>query len=117
MRNVILTALCCAAVALGADISGTWKGTAETPNGSIERTFVFKQEGAKLTGETSSQMLGKSALQDGKVEGDNISFTIVAKFQDNEMKLKYTGKVSGSEIKFHVESDQGMQLDYLIKKQ
>ena len=60
-----LTAL----AALAADISGTWKGTAETPNGTVERTFVFKQDGSKLTGETTSQMMGKSEITEGKVEG------------------------------------------------
>ena len=34
--------------ALAADISGTWKGTAEGPNGSMERTFTFKQDGEKI---------------------------------------------------------------------
>ncbi len=117
MKNAIAIALFASIIALGADITGTWKGTAETPNGSMERTFMFKQDGAKLAGETSSQFLGKSELQDGKVEGDSVSFTIVAKVQDNEMKLKYTGKVNGSEIKFHVENDQGLKLDYTVKKQ
>ena len=35
--------------ASAADITGTWKGTAETPNGTIERTFVFKVNGTQLT--------------------------------------------------------------------
>ena len=52
-----------------ADVSGTWKGTAETPNGTIERTFVFKVDGDKLTGETTSQIMGKSAVIDGKIDG------------------------------------------------
>jgi hypothetical protein len=104
-------------VASAADISGTWKGTAESPNGTFERTFIFKVDGNKLTGETSSQMLGKSTIEDGKVEGDTLSFTITAKFQDNEMKLKYTGKVSGDQLKLHVESaDGGFSLDYVAKK-
>lgn len=99
-----------------ADVTGNWKGTAETPNGTIERTFTFKVDGNKLTGETTSQMMGKSTLENGKVEGDNVSFTITVKFQDNEMKLNYQGKVSGNEIKFHVEGSGGMALDYVAKR-
>ncbi len=53
--------------ALATDIGGKWKGTAEGPNGPIERTFTFKVEGGKLTGETDSQMMGKSVLEGGKV--------------------------------------------------
>lgn len=98
-------------------LPGTWKGTAETPNGTIERTFVFKVEGDKLTGETTSQMMGKSTITDGKVDGDNISFTITVKFQDNEMKLNYKGKISGDQIKFNVEGPGGNpSLEYTAKK-
>jgi hypothetical protein len=112
----VLLALC-ALSAMAADIDGTWKGTAETPNGTIERTFVFKVDGSKLTGETTSQMMGKSTITDGKVDGDSLSFTITVKFQDNEVKLNYTGKVSGKQIRFHVESaDGGMTLDYVANK-
>ena len=103
-------------VVSAADVTGTWKGTAETPNGTIERTFVLKAEGDKLTGETTSQMMGKSTITDGKIDGDNLSFSITVKFQDNEMKLDYKGQVSGNEIKFHVEGANGISLDYVAKK-
>lgn len=114
----LLTLMAVFALAASAsDVTGTWKGTAETPNGTIERTFVFKVDGDKLTGETSSQMMGKSTIMDGKVNGDNISFSITVKFQDNEMKLNYKGKVSGDEIKFTVESSSGgLSLEYTAKR-
>src|ERR1041385_8942352 len=88
-----------ALVASAADVSGNWKGTAEGPNGAIERSFTFKQDGAKLTGETNSQFTGKSAISDGKVEGDAISFTITANFQGEELKISYKGKITGDTIK------------------
>lgn len=85
-----------------ADISGTWKGSAQTPNGTVERTFVFKVDGNKLTGETSSDMFGKSTIEDGKVDGDNISFTITVNVQGTEGKVNYKGLVEGGQIKFTV---------------
>ena len=105
-------ALCASA----ADVTGTWKGTADTPNGPIERTFIFKVDGNKLTGETTSQLSGTSPITDGKIEGDNLSFSVTIKIQDTELKLNYTGKLNGNEIKFHVESDAGISLDYVAKK-
>jgi hypothetical protein len=103
--------------ASAADISGNWKGTAEGPNGAIERTFTFKQDGAKLTGETNSQYTGKSTINDGKVEGDTISFSINAKIQDNEMKLSYKGKISGDTIKLTSEFGGGGQtIEWTLKK-
>jgi hypothetical protein len=111
---VLLTLFAFAASA--ADVTGTWKGTAEGPNGTIERTFVFKVDGSKLTGETTSSMMGKSEIMDGKVDGDNISFTITVKFQDNEMKLNYKGKVSGNELKMDVEGPNGNTIQWNAKR-
>jgi hypothetical protein len=107
MRRLLFLIAALAISAMAADITGNWKATAEGPNGSMERTFTFKQEGTKLTGETTSSMMGKSAITDGKVEGDDVSFTIAVKFQDNEMKLTYKGKIGGNEIKFTVDTPMG----------
>jgi hypothetical protein len=117
MRLLLALFALFALAASAADISGNWKATADTPNGPVERTFVFKVDGTKLTGETSSQMFGKSAINDGKVEGDTVTFTINIKFQDNEMKINYKGKISGDTINFHVEAaDGGFSLDYVAKR-
>ncbi len=106
-----------ALAASAADVSGNWKATAEGPNGALERTFTFKQEGAKLTGETNSQFTGKSTLMDGKVEGDAISFSITANFQGNEMKLTYKGKIAGDTIKLTSDfGGNGQTIEWTLKK-
>jgi len=118
-RLLALTALF-ALAALAADISGNWKGTAEGPNGSLQRTFIFKVDGAKLTGETSSEMLGKSTISDGKIEGDNISFSITANMGGNELKLTYKGKVTGDGIQLTSEisgGGGGQAIEWKLKKQ
>ncbi|SPE30483.1 conserved exported hypothetical protein [Candidatus Sulfopaludibacter sp. SbA3] len=107
MRRLIVTMIVLTIAAFAADISGNWKGTAEGPQGNLERTFVFKVDGTKLTGETTSQMLGKSTIADGKIDGDNISFTITASMQGNDLKLTYKGKVTGSEITLTSEMSGG----------
>ena len=83
---------------------------------------VFKQDGAKLTGETTSSMLGKSTITDGKVEGETVTFTITASQQGQEMKLTYKGKIiSATEIKFAVEGGGmgggGQAIEWDAKKQ
>jgi hypothetical protein len=106
-----------AMTASAADISGNWKGTADSGNGPIERTFTFKVDGTKLTGETESQMLGKSTITDGKIEGDNITFSITGNMQGNEMKLTYKGMVAGDQIKLKVDFGGGGQtVEYTLKR-
>src|SRR5713101_3236420 len=117
MKRLLVLMAAFALTALAADLSGTWKATAEGPNGSMQRTFVFKVDGNKLTGETTSSIMGKSTIMDGKVDGDNLSFTITVKFQDNEMKLNYKGKVNGDEIKSTAENpNSGQTLEWHAKK-
>lgn len=101
-----------------ADVTGEWKATAEGPNGSMERTFSLKADGSKLTGETVSSFAGKSTIREGKVDGDNLSFVITIKVQDNEMTLNYKGKVvSKDEIKFTADGFQGQAIEWLAKRQ
>lgn len=103
MRWLLCLTAVFAFTASAADISGNWKGTAETPNGTVERTFVFKVDGHKLTGETTSNMFGKSTIEDGTVDGDDVSFAIKVNVQGTEGKVSYKGKVEGDTIKFKVD--------------
>lgn len=109
---------CVAAIAVpAADITGTWKGSADTPVGTVERTFVFKADGNKLTGETTSQMTGKSQIDDGKIDGDHISFTITANVQGNDMKFNYTGVVKADSIDLTAElPSMGYKVSYTVKR-
>jgi hypothetical protein len=116
MKTLLLFAMC-ATSALAADIGGKWMGTAEGPNGPLERTFTFKVDGSTLTGETESQLIGKSTIKDGKVEGDNITFSITANFQGNEMTLTYKGKIAGDQIKLTVDIPAlGKPVEYTLKR-
>ncbi len=104
MTNRILSVLALLSVSVftlaAADASGKW--TAETPGrdgATMTSTFDLKASGAKLTGTMSNQR-GDNPIVDGKVEGDNISFTVVMKMGDNERKLNFKGVLSGDTIKF-----------------
>jgi hypothetical protein len=93
-------ALVSAVSAQAADVTGKWIAQVPGRDGQTrETTFNFKVDGDKLTG----TMSGRDAdipLQDGKVQGDAISFVVVRSFGGNEMKISYKGKVAGDEIKF-----------------
>jgi hypothetical protein len=89
-----------AAVAPAADVSGKW--TAEVPGrqGAMQTTtFNFKVDGDKLTG-TMAGPRGDAPITDGKVSGDDLSFTVSREMNGNTIKMNFTGKVSGGEIKF-----------------
>lgn len=83
-----------------ADVAGKWVAQVQGRNGQTrETTFVFKVDGEKLTG-TVSAGRRENPITDGKVTGDEISFSTMATAQGSEVKVNFKGKVSGDEIKF-----------------
>jgi hypothetical protein len=106
VRVLFLIALCLA-VAWAADVSGKWKAEMQTPDGQTRTSiFTFQVSGDKLTG-TVAGARGETPISEGKISGDQISFVVVRKFQDNEFKMNYKGKVAGDEIKLTVTANFG----------
>ena len=89
-----------ASLAVAADVNGKWIAKVPTRDGGTrDVTMTFKAEGGTLTG-TVGGMGGDAAISDGKIEGDNISFSVKREFHGNAMVFKYKGVVAGDEIKF-----------------
>lgn len=87
------------ATALAADLNGKWTGTLQTPTGTQYFTFDFKADGHTLTGKVTGPH-GKFDIQEGKIDGQNISFYQMVPFQDYDVKVDFNGKVQGDSIKF-----------------
>jgi enterochelin esterase-like enzyme len=99
----LLTLAVASLSAFAADVTGTWKAEFDTQRGLQKYTFTLKQDGTKVTGKASVEREGEkreAELKEGKVEGDTVTFVEPLKIQDNEIKITYTGKISGNEIKF-----------------
>jgi hypothetical protein len=95
------TLLCLLATsALAADVSGKWTASVPGRQGNnMDVTFTFKADGNKLTGSMANQM-GEREIQDGAIDGDNISFSQTFERNGNSVKLMYKGKVNGDTIEF-----------------
>ena len=83
--------------ALAADVNGKW--VAHVPGaqgqGDSDIALVFKEDGEKLTGTlNNSQAPGDVELNEGRVRGDEISFSLMR----NGLKIIWKGKISGEEI-------------------
>jgi hypothetical protein len=82
-----------------ADIAGKWTASFDTQIGVQNYTYTFKIEDAKLTGAAESP-LGKTEIAEGAVKGDEIFFVENLNYEGNALRITYTGKISGDEIKF-----------------
>ncbi len=85
-------------IASAADISGTWTAAFDTQIGQQNYTYTFKVDGKKLTGRLKSQYSDGEILE-GSVDGDTIRFVENLEFQGMALRIVYTGKISGDEIK------------------
>lgn len=118
--TVLLLGFGVAASAAGVD--GKWTGQAQGPQGMMDVTFVFKSEGEKLTGSYSNAM-GEAAISDGTIKGEMLAFKVIREFNGNKFTLKYTGKLTGDEIKltrtFEGEGPNGQTpppVDFTVKR-
>ncbi len=105
-----------------ADVSGTWKSEFDSQIGVQKYTYTLKQDGTNLTGKASSEIGDQKRdvdLKEGQVNGDTISFVEMMNFQDNEIRITYTGKLSaeGNEIKFHREVGDFAKEDIVAKRE
>jgi len=71
---------------------------------------LFQAEGDKLFG-TASFLAFKRGIEDGRIDGDKISFSVTFQSTESgmssERKNHYTGTISGNEIRFIMQDDRG----------
>jgi len=95
----LLFALTLAAFASAADINGKWQAKMEGPMGDVEVLFDFRSDGDKLTGTVSNALMGQSEIQEGKINGEQITFKQVME-RRRTITFVYSGKVKDGEIEF-----------------
>ena len=100
-----------------ADLNGKWVGQAQE-KGSEPReiSFDFKVAGAKLTGSVAGALNGP--IQNGKVNGDELSFNLSVGKEDSKRNIIFKGKVANGEIKFTAtrEGGEGRGLEFTAKR-
>jgi len=96
--RLLLLAVFCLASVFAADIDGKWTATYEVQGNSITTTWDLKADGTKLTGKASSS-LGDRDITDGKIEGNNVSWTENINAQGAAISVTCKGTLNGDELK------------------
>src|SRR6185312_13862037 len=102
---IFLTLAFAASFTTAADLTGTWKSEFDSQIGMQKYTYTFKQYGTNLTGKAHSEINDQkrdTELKEGRVVGNDVSFVENLNFQDNNIRITYTGKLTtnADEIKF-----------------
>lgn len=107
--------------ARAADIDGKWRAEFESQVG--KQVYVFElKAGAdgKLTGKAHFERMeqkGEVELKDGKITKDEVSFGEIVKFQDQEIRVDYSGKIAGDELKLHRKVGDVAAYDIVAKRE
>ena len=97
----ILTSMLGAAHA--ADVAGKWKSEFTSPIGQLKYIYDLKADGDKLSGKAIRELEGQKTeteIKEGKVSGNEVSFVEPLKFDDQDIRIEYKGKLDGDQIKF-----------------
>lgn len=88
---VTLTCLAQSKETTAKSVTGNWKLTVESDNGTTNPSLTLKQNGEELTG-TYKGRFGDSPLK-GTVKGSDIKFTVRVDVQGQEVIIDYAGKL------------------------
>ncbi len=97
-----LAGLLALAATRAADVSGQWRAEFNTQIGLQKYVFTFQTDGGKVTGKASAEVGDQKReleLKECKVVDDTLTFVELFKYQDNEVRIAYTGKLSENELK------------------
>jgi len=93
-----LLALALTMSALAAGINGRWKAKFDTQIGEQNYIYEFKADGENLTGKAKNAM-GCTDIKEGSIKGDDVKFVENLEFNGRTIRIEYTGKIAGDEIK------------------
>ena len=113
-------ALAVAGVARAEDnFAGKWQGQFDSQIGLQKYTFNLKVDGTNVTGKAIGERemgTNEVVLIEGSISTNSITFVEMLKFGDNDIRIVYTGKISGDEIKFHRKVGDVAEEDFTAKR-
>jgi hypothetical protein len=88
------------------DLNGSWALSFNTPNGTIDATATFKQDGEALSGTMSSQQ-GEVPFK-GAVKGTTFTLAFEVQTQNGNLSITMQGEQDGDAIQGTFDFGQGM---------
>lgn len=106
---LMLAAALPAAWAANANVNGNWRGSFDYQGSPVALTFHILANGNTLTGSVDGLPTTPAVIHDGKIDGNNISFSLDTDYQGTQYTLMYSGTVAadGNSIAFNMGTQAG----------
>ena len=100
-RNFVTVILLCLPLsAIAAELGGEWKAEIHASNGTvIPFALDLKTEGNALTGTLQYANRKPKPLENGVINGDEVTFTVTEMSEAGPYKMSYKGKLEGDQLK------------------
>src|SRR5438093_8979455 len=104
--NILAIGLCgllAATATRAGEVSGQWRAECDTQIGQQKYLFDFQVADGKVTAKATAELGGQKRqveFKEAKLADETLTFMEMYKFQENEVRIDYTGKVGDNEIKF-----------------
>ncbi len=115
LNRIVMAVVICSLMtvaAYAADLNGAFVAKVEGKNGTMEITYTFKVDGAKLTGKVTNPR-GDAEIKDGKVDGNNFEFSVErpGRGDNPATTVKYTGKIDGDTLTIQAPGRGGQSME------
>ena len=91
----------------GPSLSGSYTINIDIPGSPLTSTLNFTQSGGGLSGTMVTSGAGSAAIRDGKVTGNNFSFSTTVAYGGANLDITVNGSVSGNTIGGTIDSPAG----------
>jgi len=90
------------------DVTGTWKGAFDFNGNSMPLALhLASSAGGAVTGTVEGLATTPAEIQDGKVDGETLTFWVNTDYQGQTYKLVFKGKIAAGQIEFTFGTDDG----------
>lgn len=113
--GVAVLGLCVVGLSLSAaatdktSAAGKWKWSSDRGGQTVETTLTLKLDGDKLTGSVTGRNNTETAIEEGKIKDDEVSFKVTRERNGQKFTMTCKGKVTDDTIKGTIESERDGQ--------
>ena len=117
--GILITSLLAYAIMLApspaadSTVDGKWEAKVKTQVGEQTIRMSFRSDGNKLTGTVATGQGGETTIEDGKIDGADISFKQTVDLGGSSISFTYTGKLSGEQIIF---TREPFKIEFVAKR-
>lgn len=120
MKRAVITTVCfilLTTLLAAADVTGKWKGQFNATGNDVTLTLTLTASGETLTGTVNGLPTDPCEIKEGKIQGDDLSFSLTIQYQGQPLKLVYRGKVADDGIHFTMGIEDGSwSTDFVAKR-